>query len=116
MAGILLHAREFRKRDPYIARDGSQHYEIALIGGGQFTITRQTWQHLVTAAVELGIPADEWPAFDSEIDLPVGEIQKRNESLAHRISPLSDDEIGNPTLQHIVQWIRSGELICYDRT
>ena len=112
MAGTLLHAPRF-EQSWYTGNDGQRHYELSPGGEDSEVISVSSWRQVVDYFRSRGVPPDAWPAYETDIDLPLSDLISKNERLRRCLADIVPDE-ECPEWGHIVwRLVRSGELLCY---
>jgi hypothetical protein len=116
MAGTLCHAKQFAQQ-VYSGQDGKSHYELVPVDGGYDFPSWTTWEAMKKHCQAFGIATDSWPdfpEFESAIDLPCEEVERKNVILRAALDQLSEEEVSSHYLLfRICEYVRRGERIFF---
>ncbi len=117
MSGILGHAREFRKGEPYKGRDGNLHYEIVGEQGDDVSMSNVTWAQVKKHGLSLGISEEMWPQYPCSIDIDLDDLAQKNDRLRGLMAGIEESRVlDNGKLHQIWRWVREGEKIFFSET
>jgi hypothetical protein len=115
VAGLLLYGKDFRA-EHYLAKDNTCHHEIRPVDGDFLSISNTTWEQITGLCADFGAPLENWPVYDTSIDVPVEEVREKNLLLKPLLLAVPPDIVRSQMwLEKIVDRVRQGYQIVYCR-
>ncbi len=112
MPGLLYHAQHFHVHR-IIGSDGKSHDEV-IPTEDSYVISLSSWHDITRHCEGFGIPAEEWPEYETPYDVPLEEVRLKSDRIRAAVLQIAPQmDLNTPWLPELIACLRRGEQIIF---